>query len=76
MTVKNKKMNNKDTQVVYKNSFPFFSIMFLILFTLKLTNVITWSWWLVTAPLWGPIALGLAIISIILLFAAILKAFN
>ena len=28
--------------------------MFLIFLTLKLCNVITWSWWWVTAPLWIP----------------------
>ena len=27
--------------------------LFLIFLILKLTHVITWSWWLVTAPLWG-----------------------
>ncbi len=34
-----------------------FGFMFLILFALKLgvgdTPVVDWSWWLVTAPLWG-----------------------
>lgn len=33
-------------------------ILFLILLTLKLAEigpVQHWSWWLVTAPLWGPI---------------------
>lgn len=29
--------------------------------TLKLTHVIDWSWWWVTAPFWGGIALLLAI---------------
>lgn len=33
-------------------------MMFLIFLTLKLTSVIAWSWWWVTAPLWvGPAAL-------------------
>jgi hypothetical protein len=40
----------------------FFGLMFLIFMTLKLTGVITWSWWLVTAPLWGGFALILAVI--------------
>lgn len=31
---------------------------------LKLCNVITWSWWWVTAPLWGPLAILLAILII------------
>lgn len=29
---------------------------------LKLTNVITWSWWLVLLPMWGPIALVIVLI--------------
>lgn len=31
----------------------FFGLLFIVFVTLKLTNVITWSWWWVTAPLWG-----------------------
>jgi len=29
--------------------------------TLKLTEVIDWSWWWVTAPFWGGLALSLAL---------------
>lgn len=32
-------------------------LMFLIFMTLKLTGFINWSWWWVTAPLWGGFAL-------------------
>lgn len=28
-------------------------VLFLIFLVLKLTEVIDWSWWWVTAPLWG-----------------------
>ena len=28
------------------------TVLFLIFLVLKLCNVITWSWWWVTAPLW------------------------
>lgn len=41
--------------------FPILGIMFLILFTLKVAEVgavASWSWWLVTAPLWGTLALA------------------
>ncbi len=38
--------------------------LFLIFTILKLTNNITWSWWLVTSPLWFPIALGITFIAI------------
>lgn len=29
------------------------SLMFLVMFTLKLAGVVTFSWWWVTAPLWA-----------------------
>lgn len=47
----------------------FFGLMFLIFMTLKLTGYITWSWWWVTAPLWGGFALMgiIAIIAIIII---------
>lgn len=37
-------------------------LMFLIMFALKLAGVITFSWWIVTVPLWGLFALGAAIL--------------
>ena len=30
-----------------------FGMMFIVFLVLKLTEVIAWSWWWVTAPLWG-----------------------
>lgn len=30
-------------------------LTFITFLVLKLTNVITWSWWWVTAPLWAPL---------------------
>lgn len=32
-------------------------LLFLLFLGLKLAGVITWSWWWVTAPLWGGVAL-------------------
>lgn len=32
-------------------------ILFVVFLVLKLTNVIDWSWWWVTAPLWIPLAI-------------------
>ena len=40
----------------------FFPIMFLIFMTLKLTDLIDWSWWWVSAPLWIPISIGLLLV--------------
>jgi hypothetical protein len=46
----------------------FFGLMFLIFMTLKLTGFISWSWWWVTAPLWGGFALlGLFVLVVIIL---------
>jgi len=44
-------------------------ILFLIFMTLKLTGYITWSWWYVTLPLWGPLLLVLVIVGIAALVA-------
>ena len=40
--------------------------LFIILLVLKLTGYITWSWWLVTSPLWLVPVLFFVIIAIIL----------
>jgi len=44
-------------------------ILFLIFMTLKLTGYITWSWWYVTLPLWGPLLLVLVVMGIVALIA-------
>lgn len=38
------------------------TILFLIFLVLKLCNVIDWSWWWVTAPLWITAAFVIAIL--------------
>jgi hypothetical protein len=50
----------------------FFGLMFLIFMTLKLTGVIDWSWWWVTAPLWG----GFALIFIVIMIVVVVKALD
>ena len=50
----------------------FFNLLFLVFLVLKLTKVIDWSWWWITAPLWGPIGVCvvLLIIGVILIALA------
>lgn len=43
---------------------------------LKLAGIITWSWWWVTAPFWGGIALVLAILAVVFIGALIVAAVN
>lgn len=54
----------------YSGGIGLFGATFLVFLTLKLCGVINWSWWWVTAPLWGGLALWLAIILFMLLMAA------
>jgi hypothetical protein len=42
---------------------------------LKLTHVINWSWWWVTMPFWGGIALLLGFILIAAIIAVLVKIF-
>lgn len=43
----------------------FCGLLAIVFITLKLTNVIAWSWWWVVAPLWVPAALVVAIILVV-----------
>lgn len=62
-------------KVVYKGvSFPM--LLFITFLILKLTNVISWSWWWVTSPLWITFGMGIVLllfVVIILCLVAFLK---
>jgi membrane protein YdbS with pleckstrin-like domain len=57
----------KNTEKSSRRGVSFMGLLTLIFITLKLCNVITWSWWWVLAPLWA----GVAIVIVILLFSLI-----
>jgi len=40
----------------------FFGLLTIVFITLKLTNVIGWSWWWVLSPLWGAFLLMSALL--------------
>lgn len=40
------------------------TVIFIVFLILKLTNVIDWSWWWVTSPLWISFGLGLIVLLI------------
>ena len=53
-------MSNKSRNTVLGTGLTFLQVLFLVFLVLKLTEttvVASWSWWLVTAPLWGGFAL-------------------
>ena len=49
------------TKTTTNISFNFPGLLFIVFLVLKLCGVITWSWWWVTAPLWGPLAIVLTL---------------
>lgn len=49
----------------------FLPILGLIFIVLKLTGVITWSWWWVLAPIYIPLAICLIIITVIVIIVII-----
>lgn len=51
----------------------FFGLLFITFLVLKLTHVIDWSWWWVTAPLWGGFLFTLLVGAIAILIVALRK---
>lgn len=49
----------------------FMGILFIVFLVLKLTKLISWSWVWVTAPLWMPSALVVAIIILMMVISLI-----
>ena len=47
------------------------SVLFIVFLVLKLTEVIAWSWWWVTAPLWIPFAIMIVIFVVVLVFGGL-----
>jgi hypothetical protein len=48
-------------KTLYTGVTPMFAL-FLVFLVLKLTEVISWSWWWVTCPLWAWLAVGLLVL--------------
>lgn len=57
----------------------FMQVLFLVFLVLKLTEtsvVATWSWWWITVPLWGGVALFFAIWVLIMVIMLIVGLFS
>lgn len=52
-------------------SCSFSTLLFIVFLILKLTDVVDWSWWWVTSPLWIPVCVGFTIFSITALIVLI-----
>ena len=58
-----------NTNVTTSGGIGFSGALFLVFLVLKLTHVIDWSWWWITAPLWGGFALLMVFLLIVFLIA-------
>ena len=47
-----------------------FGATFIVFLVLKLTGHIAWSWWWVTAPLWGKFALVVVLLVVVAVFVS------
>jgi hypothetical protein len=54
----------------------FATLLFLVFLVLKLTHVITWSWWWVTSPLWISAISGILLFICILIIAIVMKSID
>jgi len=61
--------NNQNTS----SGVTFASLLFLLFLALKLTHVINWSWWWITAPIWGPFVIVAVVLIIIAVIAVLLN---
>ena len=51
-------------------------VVFIVFLTLKLSNVVDWSWWLVTLPLWWWIPAIMIVVSIAVIYVLITERFK
>ena len=64
--------NNNEVNVSIGGGFS--GLLFIAFLIMKLCNIITWSWWWVTAPLWMPVAFVLVVLIIYIIVLAICAA--
>lgn len=63
-----------EKKVIFRSGLSFGTVFFIVLFILKVCKVgivANWSWWIITLPLWGGVALYLLIILITMLIGFI-----
>ena len=53
------------SKTVESSGLGVFSVVQIVLLILKLTNLISWSWWWVLAPSWIPLAIILVCFAIV-----------
>jgi membrane protein YdbS with pleckstrin-like domain len=67
-------MSNNNSSNATSGGIGFTGLLTLVFIVLKLCNVINWSWWWVLSPLWISLAVGIAILLIVIVVAIICTA--
>ena len=68
-------MSDKNNSSAASGGIGLLGLVFIVFLVLKLAGigpVAEWSWWWVTAPLWGPLALVLAIVLLVVVVFGVL----
>jgi hypothetical protein len=65
------KKNTETNSGAATGGIGFFGLLTVLFIGLKLTNYITWSWWLVLLPMYGPLVIFLTLVLVgVLIYAA------
>ncbi len=54
-----------DSKTTQSGGIGFCGLLTIVFITLKLTGFIDWSWWWVTAPVWIPAGIVLAVVALV-----------
>lgn len=65
---------NRESRASAGSGITLSGLTFIVFLVLKLCNVIDWSWWWVTAPLWMPVAIFVAVCIVVFIVAFIVGA--
>lgn len=58
--------------VLFGSLIVFCGLLFFTLLILKITSIVDWSWWWITAPIWGPVTISAIIFAIAIVVAHLL----
>jgi hypothetical protein len=58
-------MSNKNSNTTVHTGIGFTGVLTIVFIILKLTNLISWSWWWVLSPIWIELGIVMFIIAII-----------
>ena len=65
-----------DNNSKYSLSLTPCGVLFIVFLVLKLTHVIDWSWWWITAPLWIPIAWSVCVLLVLAIATGLIILFD